>query len=175
MQILGLLGRVQPVFAVESDAATRRLCQQLWHHDNVYHDCLAEEFLNRPQPDIDFFTSGPPCQPFSVQGLGRGCRDQRAAPLLATILWIAANLPVCWLLENVAGLVYEHGEFFVQILEMLASLTNKNGEAAYDVSWNVLDNLTHGGVPQGRRRVFVAGVRKDKRRRPMTWPPEAGS
>ena len=135
LQLLGLLGRVQPVFAAESDAAARRLCQHLWHHDRMYHDCTDDEFLNHPQRDIDFFTSGPPCQPFSVQGLRRGCRDQRAAPLLATILWIAANLPVCWLLESVAGLVHEHGEFFVQILDMFASFKDKNGKAAYDVSW----------------------------------------
>ncbi|CAE7408186.1 ngoBIM [Symbiodinium sp. CCMP2592] len=170
MEILGLMHRVKPVFAVESDRATRDLCHHLWHHEHLWEDCTSLDFLDWRHPSLDFFMSGPPCQPFSRQGLGLALEDERCAPLLSTLVWIVENQPVCWLLENVAGLVDHHPELFQFILHTLRK--NAHGQEAYDVSWRVLDNLTHGGAPNSRIRVFIAGIRLDRRRAPVTWPCE---
>lgn len=101
-------------------------------------------------PHFDLLCGGFPCQSFSQAGGRRGFDDPRGALFFQIARLAAARRPAYLLLENVFGLLsHDQGRTFTVILSTLSDL-------GYCCEWMVL-NSAHFGVPQSRRRVFLAG------------------
>eukprot|EP00959_Pyramimonas_sp_CCMP1952_P066655 1391589-Pyramimonas_sp.AAC.1 len=71
------------------------------------------------QGEIDVYTAGFPCQPFSASGLHGGADDPRAACIAHIISYIQSGMPRTFILENVEGLVTSHAETLTWILKKL--------------------------------------------------------
>ncbi len=99
-------------------------------------------------PDIDMFTGGFPCQPFSSAGLGKGELDIRGTLFYDVIRICKAKRPKHILLENVKGLITKrHKDTFEKIQDELKKL-------GYSVVWKLM-NTKHYGIPQNRERVWI--------------------
>lgn len=105
-------------------------------------------------PETGLITAGWPCQGNSVAGGRKGLADTRSS-----LWWEIARLldetrPKWFLGENVAGLLSVNGGGdFGEIIGTLESI-------GYGLAWRVLDAQFF-GVPQRRRRVFIAGCLGD--------------
>jgi len=116
-------------------------------------------------PHFDMLIAGFPCQTFSVIGRKDGFSDDRGQIIFHLARIIEETQPVCFLLENVKGLVtHDNGNTLKIILNEL----NKVG---YDITYKVLTSLDY-GVPQMRQRVYFIGFRKDLNKRicNFKWP-----
>jgi len=106
-------------------------------------------------PDCDGIIGGPPCQPFSNElrnGRTKGPGDERnAVPDFVRI--VVEKRPPFFLIENVLGLL----RFPVFLSEQVSRLFT----AGYFVVPIVLIAWRY-GVPQERRRLFIAGYRGGK-------------
>lgn len=106
-------------------------------------------------PDnITGIVGGPPCQSWSIGGLGKGLEDKRGQAFLEYIKVIKNKQPLFFLAENVKG--------------MLAKTRKKDLDTVLEAFDNLGYVLTYGlvnaadyGVPQDRWRVFFVGYRKD--------------
>lgn len=99
------------------------------------------------------FIGGPSCIDFSTDGRNRGEHGDHGR-----LVWVYQEitrelLPEFFLFENVPGLVNRHSQTFKQLLDSYEQI-------GYNVSWQML-NAADFGVAQHRRRVFIAGIRKD--------------
>ena len=106
---------------------------------------------------INVLAGGTPCQSFSIAGRRGGLHDDRGN-LAIEFCRLAGRLRPRWIIwENVPGVLSSNGgRDFGAIVSALAEL-------GYGCAWRVLD-AQHFGVPQRRRRVFVAGHLGDWRR-----------
>lgn len=101
-------------------------------------------------PNCDGFIGGPPCQPWSVGGLGLGLKDKRGELFLDYINLIGRMKPKFFVIETVSGILEaEHKCSFDSFLSILK-------EAGYDVYYKLL-NAKDYLVPQDRKRVFIVG------------------
>lgn len=117
----------------------------------------------------DLVFAGTPCQSFSIAGLRRGIKDPRGN-LALQFLRIADDFKSRWLLwENVPGVLSSWSD---EEIDSKGNIWQTNDfetfiqgiqELGYSVAWRVMD-AQYFGVPQRRRRVFVAGYRGDWRR-----------
>jgi DNA (cytosine-5)-methyltransferase 1 len=118
----------------------------------------SAEVLETDIADIDFrplrghfalVAGGPPCQPFSVGGKRLAADDPRNG--LPQFLRAVKDLrPQAFLMENVAGLVSGPKlAYFATVVGQLEAL-------GYSTGWGVLQAASY-GVPQVRRRLFLAG------------------
>jgi DNA (cytosine-5)-methyltransferase 1 len=104
----------------------------------------------RPWRDrVDLLCGGPPCQPFSRGGLGRGAEDTRNGWELALDATEAVR-PRALLFENVSSLMAARYTTYVE------SIQARLLEMGYHISWIRLDACEF-GVPQHRKRVFLVG------------------
>lgn len=90
--------------------------------------------------DVDLYTAGPPCQPFSNAGEQKGLTDPRAHVLLRVLQTIKTIQPLTFALENVKPLA-RHKKFknlFAFILAFLRSIEDAYGQRVYQVEWKVL-------------------------------------
>ena len=118
-------------------------------------------------PKFDLLIAGFPCQSFSVIGRKDGFSDDRGQIIFHLSRIINETQPVCFLLENVKGLVtHDKGKTLQIIIDELEN----NG---YKVLYKVLTSLNH-GVPQMRQRVYFIGFRNDVAEKIDTfqWPEE---
>ena len=143
------------------------------------HDPIAVEYYNRnlgaharvadireldaaALPDADAIIGSPPCQPFSNGSRNyktkaqKGPTDERNL-IPHFVRLVLARRPTFFLMENVVGLLTYTG-FLAEQLRLLF-------QAGYFPVITVL-NAAHYGVPQDRKRVFIAGYRD---RLPL-WP-----
>ena len=105
--------------------------------------------------EVGVLSGGPPCQPWSRSGHGRGTSDER--DLLG---WLPEVLdvvrPEVFLFENVPGLLADaHREYLTDLVERLRY---PGSGLAYGVLVGRL-NAADFGVPQQRERVVFAGFR----------------
>ena len=101
-------------------------------------------------PDFDVLLAGFPCQPFSMVGKRNGLKDGRGKLFFYIIKLLNAKQPRAFILENVKHLLYQNnGKTFKK---MLANLE----WAGYKVFYQIL-NSQNFGVPQYRKRLFIAG------------------
>ena len=104
-------------------------------------------------PDFDFLLAGFPCQAFSSAGKRRGFSDKRGTLFFEVMRILNAKTPSGFLLENVEGLVnHDSGK-------TLRTITDSLKDAGYHVAWRVL-NAKDFGLPQDRKRIYIAGSRK---------------
>lgn len=101
-------------------------------------------------PDFDLLTGGFPCQSFSVSGMRKGFADERGTLFFELARILKDKRPRYFLFENVPNLLgIEQGQTFTKIIETLSEL-------GYCVEW-LVHNSAGFGVPQSRRRVYLAG------------------
>ncbi len=138
---------------------------------SVFGDITERDFQSFHQyAGVNVYTAGFPCQPFSPAGHGLGQRDSEGRGLVVwwVIMTISIILPWAFILENVASLATfrKHRPFFDAIL---AELRRVDG-GAYEVEWAILCSRRHGDSAAARERVYIVGIRLDKKRKHWQWP-----
>lgn len=109
-------------------------------------------------PDTDVWIAGFPCQDLSLARMGprSGLRGRQSGLFHELVRLIRARRPRAAILENVHGLLSSHGgRDFAIVLKAL-------DELGYGVAWRVLNSKDF-GVPQQRRRVYIAALHRDCR------------
>jgi len=121
------------------------------YNQNLKGKCIKEYLtVDSKFPRADIVIGGPPCQPFSVRGNQNGKKDTRDGfPVF--IEAIKQVRPRFWMFENVRGLLYRNKWYLDKIIQELESLD-------YEISFDLL-NAANYGIPQNRKRVFVAGYK----------------
>ena len=105
-------------------------------------------------PEQGIITAGWPCQGNSVAGRRGGMADPRSGLWRHVVRLLAETRPRWFIGENVPGLLsINNGRDFGTVIADL-------DELGYGVAWRVLDAQWF-GVPQRRRRVFIAGCLGD--------------
>lgn len=100
---------------------------------------------------VDIFTSGFPCQGFSMAGKRQGSADERHLWPTGVLPAITALMPRLVVLENVPGLLtIEHGQVFGRVLADLDAL-------GYRVSWTTVGACKVGACHH-RHRIFIAAT-----------------
>lgn len=102
--------------------------------------------------NYDLMIAGFPCQTFSVIGRQDGFNDDRGQIVFHLARILRETKPVCFILENVKGLVTHDGGKTIKII--LKELT----ASGYTVSYRVLNSLDY-GVSQMRQRVYFIGFK----------------
>lgn len=127
----------------------------LMHHaeDEPYYYNLKRIKCEK-LPPYDLLIAGFPCQTFSVIGRKEGFSDERGQIIFHISRILRETKPICFLLENVKGLVtHDKGRTLKIIIDDL-------NDAGYDVTYKVLTSLDY-GVPQMRQRVYIVGFSKE--------------
>jgi DNA (cytosine-5)-methyltransferase 1 len=113
--------------------------------------------------EVALLAGGPPCQPFSKSGnwrnphgAARGLKDPRAVTLREYLRVLKDVQPEAFLLENVFGLAYNVNQ------NALKLVLDGIEDAGYTGTAAVL-NAADYGVPQIRQRLFIVGLRGDRR------------
>ncbi len=118
------------------------------YNKNLLGEC--KQIFLEPDQDLveaaDVIIGGPPCQPFSVNGLQNGKHDSRDG-FPAFLSAVERYRPQLVLFENVRGMLYQNKSYFAQIRKTLVKF-------GYLVEWKLL-NAVNFGVPQKRERLFV--------------------
>ena len=139
------------VFTSEIKPHAVKILEQNYPGEEIHGDItmIDEETI----PDFDFMLAGFPCQAFSSAGKRLGFNDKRGALFFEVIRIIKAKKPYGFVLENVEGLVnHDNGR---TIKTIIASLN----DAGYFTAYRIL-NAEDFGVPQSRKRIYIAGSRE---------------
>ena len=163
-----------PVFAVDVDAAAaatysysyKRLRDRLPTLSGHDHHCHAGD-LEDYMGDIGVLTSdlvigGPPCQGFSVAGK-MDPADPRSRHVWRFFDVVEMVNPTAFVMENVKALAANR-----RWVDLLGGLCTKARQLGY-ATHVLLLNASHYGVPQARERMFLVGMRDDRR---FSWPLE---
>jgi len=143
------------VFTSEIKPAAIKVYNQNHPEDTIVGDITKVNA--KDIPDFDILLAGFPCQAFSYAGNRDGFADATRGTLFFDVLRILkAKKPVGFILENVEGLTsHDEGRTFKTIVSSL--------EENYKVSARVL-NAKDFGVPQDRKRIYIVGVKKSKKK-----------
>ena len=155
LDLMGLGSRVEVRFCSDKLPTCRAFLQAAHGPKIMYAD--ADKKGAAEAPEVDLYTAGFPCQPWSSEGKRRGFKDPsgqgRVFDHVAT--YIKEREPKAFLLENVAALTTKtHEKAFRKMLGTLRA------SGRYFVSWRKLNCLDF-GLPQNRVRVYIVGVRRD--------------
>ncbi|MDO4970587.1 MAG: DNA (cytosine-5-)-methyltransferase [Bacteroidales bacterium] len=103
---------------------------------------------------VDLFVGGSPCQSFSIAGARGGLEDTRGTLFFEYCRLVKEIQPEVFIYENVYGvLTHDKGKTW-------ETMQNVFSELGYHFSWKILDARDY-GIPQGRRRLFVVGFKKE--------------
>jgi len=128
---------------------------------------------------VDVIVAGPPCQGFSRVGRGKlrdlkkdagYIHDPRNQCYKDFIRFVDGLKPAYFVLENVPDMAFYsdgEGSLVDKMLNALAELGYCGGHDGRP-AWGILSAEDY-GVPQTRRRLFIAGSNRD---REIDWPPE---
>ena len=134
-------------------------CEVLRSSDEFPADRVIEADLNDFDwtpfvGKVDLLTGGPPCQPWSQGGLGLGEQDER--DLLGMMPDVVSKvMPKIFLFENVPGLLSGENQTYAE--DLITRFRHSAGRDSYGVAMGILSSADF-GVPQTRRRVFIAGA-----------------
>ena len=141
----------ETVAAVEIDPSANETFRANFPETQLIEARIQGVDFTRWRGKVDLIAGGPPCQPFSVAGLGRASNDPRDG-VPEFIRAVEEARPYAFIMENVAGLTTaRHRPYLLGVLNRLKGL-------GYEVSYGVLDAAEH-GAPQHRRRLFIVGSR----------------
>jgi DNA (cytosine-5)-methyltransferase 1 len=115
----------------------------------------GDAILDRVDGPIDILLAGPPCQGFSIRGR-RDPSHESTELLMECARLIGEIEPAAFVIENVPGLLSFRRGFIVDSLFRRLN-TLRVGSNRYGVTMETLDAVGF-GVPQHRKRVFIAGV-----------------
>lgn len=143
------------VFASEIKSSAIKVYEQNYPNEIIAGDITSVD--SKSIPDFDILLAGFPCQAFSYAGNRDGFADATRGTLFFDVLRILEEKrPFGFILENVEGLVsHDGGRTFNTIISSL--------EKNYKVSHRVL-NAKDFGVPQNRKRIYIVGVKKNRKR-----------
>lgn len=113
-------------------------------------DIPLDEIPNNPIGIV----GGPPCQSWSLGGLGKGLADKRGEVFLRYIEVIADKQPQFFLAENVKGMLAKTRKKDLDIL------MKEFDSLGYNLSYQLVNSHDY-GVPQDRWRVIFVGYRQD--------------
>ena len=165
----GLKNKMTCAFASEIDDKTRMVLVRNHKVALLFGDITHRDV--RQAPRVHLYTAGPPCQPFSSEGLGGGVTDVRGQVLFSVLSYIETQKPVTFMIENVAGLARRHGGLLAAIIKFLGDLQDASGKSSlYEVNHALLNTRIHGGLPQNRPRLYITGIMKSMKQRAFTWP-----
>lgn len=119
------------------------------------------------QPNESFFLAAcAPCQPFSKHN--KNHRYDRKKSLLLQVARIMSEFqkkPDFLFFENVPGLTkIDGGRVFKEFCKVLDKLD-------YNYNWDIVDAKDH-GVPQGRKRFVMIGIKRELYKQPLYLPRE---
>jgi DNA (cytosine-5)-methyltransferase 1 len=116
-------------------------------------------------PKYDILLGGFPCQPFSIAGYRKGFQDSGRGDLFFKILDILRDTkPQAFLLENVKNLKsHDKGETLKYIVSQLHKL-------GYYVSYQVMNTMEYGNLPQNRERIYIVGFLSQSSFNAFTFP-----
>ncbi|MWB97650.1 DNA cytosine methyltransferase [Agromyces seonyuensis] len=140
----------EPVVCVDNDPIS---CETLSFNRpnwNVVCDDIRN-FDATPYAGVDAVVGGPPCQGFSTAGKGNP-KDPRNFLWKEYMRVVSEVRPRAVVIENVSALTHRrNGDHLSGIMDALE-------EQGYTFAYGVL-NAADYGVPQGRRRLIVIGIR----------------
>ncbi len=145
-----------------SNIRSRRLIQNVLKPVRLYDNMVSRPIKANLRADV--YVCGFPCQSFSTAGKRRGAEDSRGSLMWTVAERIAVERPKSFVLENVPGLVQQFPELFQCLLAMLRV------NDTYEVKWDIMHTLVHGGLPQQRTRVYVVGVLRSALRSSFQFP-----
>ena len=153
-------------FASDIDRGVRRFVDSVSPPEIWYEDLLHRDNWSPETREVDVYSGGFPCQPFSSAGLQQGLLDARGTVFYGCADFIDAKRPLVFVLENVRGLLsHDSGRTFDHVLKVLATI----GHGVYDVRHSLL-NTEHSGVPQHRPRVYIVGRLLSRCLEPFRFP-----
>jgi DNA (cytosine-5)-methyltransferase 1 len=153
---------------VEIDPFCRRVLRRHWPDVPLWDDIRTFDpiALGWERPDVVVF--GSPCQDLSVAGRREGLRGGKSVLFFEATRIIRICPPALIVWENVPGaLSSNNGDDFAAVIDELADC------GALDIAWRVLDSQ-YFGVPQRRRRVYVAADFGGHRAGEILFEPEGG-
>ncbi|CAK0907974.1 unnamed protein product, partial [Prorocentrum cordatum] len=170
LEQLGIAGRFRTAFCTEKDPAVRKILVAT--HPDAKGKIRVDAAQRNGHPiQVDLYSAGWPCQPFSRESDQPGMDDPRGSVIDNILDYLTSHPPRCFFLENVASIVHDFPALFAHILSTLAGQHETDGTKTFTVFWKILDTKEN-GVPQSRQRLFIVGVRncytKDNVR--FTWP-----
>ena len=77
--------------------------------ESLQNGCTEVLAITR-RDDVDIYTCGFPCTPFSAKGMCRGWDDENSKPFFSTVDTLKSLRPRMFVLENVKGILANHGE-----------------------------------------------------------------
>lgn len=140
------------VLTSEIKTSAIQVYQENFQQDKIWGDITT--ISTQQIPDFDILLAGFPCQPFSSAGTRQGFLDTRGTLFFEIERILKDKSPFGFLLENVEGLV-QHDDG-----RTLTTIVNKLEQLGYQVKYDVL-NAKDFGVPQDRKRVYIAGTKKN--------------
>ena len=143
--------------------------------DHKFVDDVVElgKMSKKKIPKFDVLVAGFPCQPYSIAGLRQGMEDEKGrGQVFLSILDVLEKVrPKAFMLENVKGMLSHDGGKTIDFMHgELARLRRKKKEIYTVLDPQVLNSMTHGGVPQNRERVFLVGFLKEMDHSKFSWP-----
>lgn len=118
--------------------------------EQPYGDITLPQTKAKIPHQFDILCAGFPCQAFSIAGLRKGFSDTRGTLFFDIEEIVATHRPKVIFLENVKNLLtHDKGNTFKVIREVL------HDKLGYEVYAQVLNSMTHAGVPQNRERIFI--------------------
>jgi DNA (cytosine-5)-methyltransferase 1 len=127
------------------------------YRHNLGHDILIGDIwenLSSLPKSCDVIVGGFPCQDISINGKRLGVAGKRSGLYRAMVEAVKRCRPKVFVAENVRGLLYKYNE--ASLKQVLIDFA----ELGYKVTYQ-LYNVANYGVPQGRERVIIIGVKDD--------------
>lgn len=119
------------------------------------------------EKSCDLLLGGPPCQGFSAHRiLDAGVGDPRNELILAYFAFVEALKPRVFLMENVPGILWPRHETYIK------KFYKEGRRAGYHVFEPVILDARDFGVAQRRKRVFILGLRDERDKHELIWPPK---
>jgi site-specific DNA-cytosine methylase len=139
----------------ETEVKARAVLRARFPEAEIYEDIRAVDTKELAKHGkVDVICGGFPCQDLSVAGKRAGLQGERSRLFYVAMRIVRELSPAILLLENVPGLLTSNqGHDFAAVLREVGE-----GWGCQEVAWRVLDSQ-YFGVPQRRRRVFIAGSR----------------
>ena len=149
-------------FSSEHNSLVRRFVKKNLCPETYYKDVCRD---HTKTAYVDIYVAGWPCQPFSCAGQRLGVRDlkRRGLMMFECVDYIHTQGPRAFVLENVAGFMYQHRKDFKKLLEML-----RDCYKGYSVTHRIVNTMHH-GLPQTRARLYIVGLRSDLDGK-LKWP-----
>ncbi len=111
-----------------------------------------EQILTACPQKPDIIIGGPPCQGFSIAGL-KDPKDPRNSLFKNFVQWVDVLQPKVFVMENVSGLLTRKNDEGKGVIEIIKKAFTEIG---YTIKvWEL--NAANFGVPQNRKRIFIAG------------------